>query len=108
MPFQDNLNLKQLLTSKLAEYWFHFPIAILDVVDQSPFLIWPHLFRWENPLMGWTSTGDPYANVGEASLTFDSAEAAMRFAEKHGWQYEVTLKFSYHLQLIQFLRLPFT
>ncbi|MCD9644156.1 hypothetical protein HAX54_032173 [Datura stramonium] len=19
--------------------------------------------RWENPLMGWTSTGDPYANV---------------------------------------------
>ncbi|XWS14805.1 hypothetical protein CRYUN_Cryun35bG0040000 [Craigia yunnanensis] len=24
--------------------------------------------KWENPLMGWTSTGDPYANVGEADL----------------------------------------
>ncbi|KGN62438.1 NADH dehydrogenase [ubiquinone] iron-sulfur protein 4, mitochondrial [Cucumis sativus] len=45
--------------------------------------------KWENPLMGWTSTGDPYANVGDAALSFDSAEAAMRFAEKHGWQYEV-------------------
>lgn len=39
--------------------------------------------------MGWTSTGDPYANVGDAALSFDSAEAAMRFAEKHGWEYEV-------------------
>ncbi|XP_022131424.1 NADH dehydrogenase [ubiquinone] iron-sulfur protein 4, mitochondrial-like [Momordica charantia] len=45
--------------------------------------------KWENPLMGWTSTGDPYANVGDAALSFDSAEAAMAFAEKHGWQYEV-------------------
>ncbi|KAE8697359.1 hypothetical protein F3Y22_tig00110621pilonHSYRG00132 [Hibiscus syriacus] len=23
---------------------------------------------WENPLMGWTSTGDPYANVGDSAL----------------------------------------
>jgi NADH dehydrogenase (ubiquinone) Fe-S protein 4 len=45
--------------------------------------------RWENPLMGWTSTGDPYANVGEAGLTFDSAESAKEFAEKHGWSYVV-------------------
>uniref|UniRef100_A0A0D9X0X5 NADH dehydrogenase [ubiquinone] iron-sulfur protein 4, mitochondrial n=1 Tax=Leersia perrieri TaxID=77586 RepID=A0A0D9X0X5_9ORYZ len=45
--------------------------------------------KWENPLMGWTSTGDPYANVGEASLTFDSAESAKAFAEKHGWDYVV-------------------
>ena len=45
--------------------------------------------RWENPLMGWTSTGDPYANVGESALTFDSEEAAKAFAERHGWQYEV-------------------
>ncbi|KAH9689947.1 NADH dehydrogenase iron-sulfur protein 4 [Citrus sinensis] len=27
--------------------------------------------KWENPLMGWTSTGDPYANVGEA-VNFNS------------------------------------
>uniref|UniRef100_A0A803NJI7 NADH dehydrogenase [ubiquinone] iron-sulfur protein 4, mitochondrial n=1 Tax=Cannabis sativa TaxID=3483 RepID=A0A803NJI7_CANSA len=47
------------------------------------------LSTWENPLMGWTSTGDPYANVGEAGLTFDTEEAAKAFAEKYGWQYEV-------------------
>ncbi|KAL7231652.1 hypothetical protein ACSBR2_009813 [Camellia fascicularis] len=43
--------------------------------------------KWENPLMGWTSTGDPYANVGDAALSFDSEEAAKAFAEKHGWEY---------------------
>ncbi|XP_055960358.1 NADH dehydrogenase [ubiquinone] iron-sulfur protein 4, mitochondrial-like isoform X2 [Mercurialis annua] len=54
--------------------------------------------KWENPLMGWTSTGDPYANVGEAGLSFDSVEAAKTFAEKHGWEYTVVLfllKFCY-------------
>jgi hypothetical protein len=39
--------------------------------------------------MGWTSTGDPYANVSEAGLTFDSAKSAKEFAEKHGWSYVV-------------------
>ncbi|KAL8528841.1 hypothetical protein ACS0TY_006336 [Phlomoides rotata] len=46
--------------------------------------------KWENPLMGWTSTGDPYANVGDAALSFDSKEAAIEFAERHGWAYTVT------------------
>ncbi|KAK8678083.1 hypothetical protein V6N13_143595 [Hibiscus sabdariffa] len=45
--------------------------------------------KWENPLMGWTSTGDPYANVGEAGLEFDSEEAAKAFADKYGWEYQV-------------------
>ncbi|XP_062157338.1 NADH dehydrogenase [ubiquinone] iron-sulfur protein 4, mitochondrial [Alnus glutinosa] len=45
--------------------------------------------KWENPLMGWTSTGDPYANVGDAGLGFDSEEAAKSFAERHGWEYVV-------------------
>ncbi|GAB2293853.1 NADH dehydrogenase [ubiquinone] iron-sulfur protein 4, mitochondrial [Dionaea muscipula] len=45
--------------------------------------------KWENPLMGWTSTGDPYANVGDAGLGFDSEEAAKSFAERHGWHYVV-------------------
>ena len=45
--------------------------------------------KWENPLMGWTSTGDPYANVGEAGLYFKSKEAAQSFPEKHGWEYVV-------------------
>lgn len=48
--------------------------------------------RWENPLMGWTSTGDPYSNVGDAGLCFDSEEAARSFAERHGWQYMVRVE----------------
>lgn len=40
--------------------------------------------------MGWTSTGDPLSNVGEAGLSFDSVEAAKAFAEKHGWEYTVS------------------
>lgn len=39
--------------------------------------------------MGWTSTGDPYANVGDSALCFESEEAAKAFAEKHGWEYTV-------------------
>ncbi|KAI3766818.1 hypothetical protein L2E82_16892 [Cichorium intybus] len=46
-------------------------------------------FRWENPLMGWTSTGNPYANVGDAGLSFESENAAKTFAEKHGWEYSL-------------------
>ncbi|XP_019173331.1 PREDICTED: NADH dehydrogenase [ubiquinone] iron-sulfur protein 4, mitochondrial-like [Ipomoea nil] len=45
--------------------------------------------KWENPLMGWTSTGDAYANVGDAALGFDSEDAAKAFAERHGWEYTV-------------------
>lgn len=45
--------------------------------------------RWENPLMGWTSTGDPYANVGDSALSFDSELAAKSFAQRHGWDYVV-------------------
>ncbi|KAH0908981.1 hypothetical protein HID58_032302 [Brassica napus] len=45
--------------------------------------------KWENPLMGWTSTGDPYANVGDSALSFDSEDAAKSFAERHGWDYTV-------------------
>ncbi|BBH05889.1 NADH-ubiquinone oxidoreductase-related protein [Prunus dulcis] len=45
--------------------------------------------KWENPLMGWTSTGDPYAHVGDSTLGFDSEEAAKSFAERHGWDYVV-------------------
>ncbi|CAM6086108.1 unnamed protein product [Calypogeia fissa] len=45
--------------------------------------------KWENPLMGWTSTGDPYSSVGEASLFFDTKEAAMDFAGKYGWEFTV-------------------
>ncbi|XP_023757956.1 NADH dehydrogenase [ubiquinone] iron-sulfur protein 4, mitochondrial [Lactuca sativa] len=45
--------------------------------------------KWENPLMGWTSTGDPYANVGDSALSFSSEADAKAFAERHGWDYTV-------------------
>ncbi|CAM9126094.1 unnamed protein product [Choristocarpus tenellus] len=44
--------------------------------------------RWSNPLMGWTSTGDPMSNL---SLKFDTPEQAVHFCKKRGWDYEVKL-----------------
>ncbi|KAJ0031485.1 hypothetical protein Pint_13744 [Pistacia integerrima] len=38
--------------------------------------------------MGWTSTGDPYANAGDA---FDSEETAKAFAERHGQEAPYTI-----------------
>nr|KAG5693144.1 hypothetical protein BaRGS_025503 [Batillaria attramentaria] len=40
--------------------------------------------RWENPLMGWTSTGDPLSNM---EVTFSTKEDAMAFCEKNGWDF---------------------
>jgi len=42
--------------------------------------------RWENPLMGWTSTGDPLSNM---HLDFTSQEDAVAFCEKNGWPWFV-------------------
>ncbi|XP_014673777.1 PREDICTED: NADH dehydrogenase [ubiquinone] iron-sulfur protein 4, mitochondrial-like isoform X3 [Priapulus caudatus] len=42
--------------------------------------------RWENPLMGWTSTADPLSNV---RLDFASAEDAEAFCERNGWEHHV-------------------
>jgi len=42
--------------------------------------------RWENNLMGWSSTADPLSNM---VLDFATKEDAMAFAEKHGWAYEL-------------------
>eukprot|EP00270_Netrium_digitus_P013117 TRINITY_DN4331_c0_g1_i2.p1 TRINITY_DN4331_c0_g1~~TRINITY_DN4331_c0_g1_i2.p1 ORF type:complete len:162 (+),score=35.17 TRINITY_DN4331_c0_g1_i2:69-554(+) len=45
--------------------------------------------KWENPLMGWTSTADPLSSVGESSLSFDSKDSAVDFARRYGWQFSV-------------------
>ncbi|KAJ8263056.1 hypothetical protein COCON_G00155130 [Conger conger] len=45
--------------------------------------------RWENPLMGWSSTADPLSNM---VLTFTTKEDAIAFAEKNGWSYDVQEK----------------
>lgn len=42
--------------------------------------------RWTNPLMGWTSTSDPLTNMG---LSFPTKEAAIEYAERHGYPYSV-------------------
>ena len=44
--------------------------------------------RWENPLMGWSSTADPLNHVFR-TIKFESKEDAVRFAEKHGFTYSV-------------------
>ncbi|GFT91038.1 NADH dehydrogenase iron-sulfur protein 4, mitochondrial [Nephila pilipes] len=42
--------------------------------------------RWENPLMGWSSTGDPLSNL---NVQFSSQEEAIAFCEKNGWPYYI-------------------
>ncbi|TPX35187.1 hypothetical protein SeMB42_g07208 [Synchytrium endobioticum] len=40
--------------------------------------------RWENPLIGWTSSGDP---MQATFLKFTSKQDAIRFAERQGYDY---------------------
>lgn len=47
--------------------------------------------KWENQLMGWTSSADPLENVARASLFFYTKEEAVDFCVKHGWEYSVDL-----------------
>ena len=42
--------------------------------------------RWENPVMGWASSGDPLSNM---VLEFSSKEAAIHYAVENGWKYKV-------------------
>jgi hypothetical protein len=42
---------------------------------------------WNNPLMGWWSSTDPYDNV---YLYFDSKEDAVNFCNSNGWQFHVS------------------
>jgi len=39
--------------------------------------------RWQNPLMGWTSTRDPLSNT-HMTLEFQTSDEAARFAERNG------------------------
>ncbi|KAL2761110.1 hypothetical protein ACRALDRAFT_2024965 [Sodiomyces alcalophilus JCM 7366] len=48
--------------------------------------ILPKGHRWENPLMGWQSSADFMQGT---NIDFDSKEAAIRFAEKQGYEYFV-------------------
>lgn len=45
--------------------------------------------KWENPLMGWTSTADALDQVARSALNFGTKEDAIAFCKKHGWEYDV-------------------
>lgn len=49
----------------------------------------PEAPRSVDPLMGWTSSGDMRSQV---KLTFDSKEAAIAYAEKHGIAFRLQQK----------------
>lgn len=40
--------------------------------------------RWENPLMGWASTGDPLSNM---EVEFNSKDEAIAHCEKNGYKW---------------------
>jgi NADH dehydrogenase (ubiquinone) Fe-S protein 4 len=42
--------------------------------------------RWENPLMGWSSSRDP---IQGTNLKFENKEEAIKYAKDQGWAYEV-------------------
>jgi len=42
--------------------------------------------RWSNPLMGWSSTGDPLSNT---IVEFSELEDAIAYCEKNQWNFEV-------------------
>ncbi|XP_034661279.1 NADH dehydrogenase [ubiquinone] iron-sulfur protein 4, mitochondrial-like [Drosophila subobscura] len=45
--------------------------------------------RWENPLMGWASTGDPLSNL---NLHFGSKDEAVNYCERNGWRWYIDAK----------------
>ncbi|XP_028158193.1 NADH dehydrogenase [ubiquinone] iron-sulfur protein 4, mitochondrial-like [Ostrinia nubilalis] len=42
--------------------------------------------RWENALMGWTSTGDPLSNL---KMKFPSPQEAIDHCDKNGWMWYI-------------------
>ena len=44
--------------------------------------------RWENPLMGWTSTSDVYSNLADWNngLRFSTLDSAKAFCAQNGWE----------------------
>ncbi|XP_034667850.1 NADH dehydrogenase [ubiquinone] iron-sulfur protein 4, mitochondrial [Drosophila subobscura] len=42
--------------------------------------------RWENPLMGWASSGDPLSNL---NVQFGSKDEAITYCERNGWRWYI-------------------
>lgn len=43
--------------------------------------------RWNNPLMGWTSTSDGYTNQHMDRFTFENKDAAEKWCKRQGFKY---------------------
>jgi len=54
--------------------------------QQKWIMRWDTQERWENPLMGWTSSADPLSNL---EVSFPDKESAIALCEKNGWPYEL-------------------
>lgn len=48
-----------------------------------------HANKWSNPLMGWVSSADTASPAAAMQLRFESAEAAVLWAERAGVAYEL-------------------
>ncbi|HAX91720.1 MAG TPA: oxidoreductase [Rhodospirillaceae bacterium] len=46
--------------------------------------------REVEPLMGWTSAGDPLSSL-RGRLTFSSPQEASTFAKEQGWSFEINM-----------------
>jgi NADH dehydrogenase (ubiquinone) Fe-S protein 4 len=51
--------------------------------------------RWENPLMGWTSSADPLSMI---DVQFTNKDDAITYCERNGWEYEVDEKHEVYLK----------
>jgi hypothetical protein len=56
--------------------------------DTGYTITWKNQERWSNPLMGWTSSADPMANV---KLTFDSLELAQGIKSLLSYYFVITI-----------------
>jgi hypothetical protein len=54
---------------------------------------WDKRTSWANPLMGWVSSSDTHQALTMHNK-FESVDAAVAFAERNGWRYEVARPFS--------------
>eukprot|EP00494_Astrolonche_serrata_P034441 UN34710 len=54
----------------------------IEMVNEQP--------KWNNPLMGWTSTNDPCTYQGMQILRFPSKEEAITWAQSKGFKYSVS------------------
>uniref|UniRef100_A0A7S3PFH5 NADH dehydrogenase [ubiquinone] iron-sulfur protein 4, mitochondrial n=1 Tax=Aplanochytrium stocchinoi TaxID=215587 RepID=A0A7S3PFH5_9STRA len=48
--------------------------------------------KWKNGLMGYASGADPLAASGLAQIKFETADQAIAFVTKQGWDYEIARK----------------